>query len=115
MQARTLVLPPEKAAELERARDRDARAYLRERAGALRKIADGWSPRQVALHGLARPRQPKTVCRWLDAYERDGLAGLMQQPRGHRGFSPSAGRRAGRDGAPAARAARRRAVALAAG
>ena len=102
MRARTLALSAAERAELEAARDRDPRPYLRERAAALLKVAAGQAPRRVALHGLHRPRQPKTVGRWLDAYERAGLAGLAQRPRGHRGFSPSAGRRAGRGRAAAA-------------
>lgn len=102
MRARTLVLPAAQRAELECRRNRDPRPYLRERAAALLKVAAGHSPRQVALEGLARPRQPKTVCRWLAAYTARGLAGLVQRPRGHRGFSPSAGGRAGRRNAATA-------------
>lgn len=102
MRARAVALTAGQRAELVRARDRDARPYLRERAGAVLKIAAGWSPRRVALEGLARPRQPKTVNAWLDAYAAGGLAGLVQRARGHRGFSPSAGRGAGRGDAPAA-------------
>jgi len=73
-----------------------------ERCAALVKIAAGQSPRQVALGGLGRRRKPATVRAWLAAYRVGGLAGLAQRPRGHRGFSPSAGRAAGRDGAAAA-------------
>lgn len=102
MRPRELALTAEQRAELERSRDRDARPYFRERCAALLKVAAGATPRRVALTGLHRPRQAKTVCRWLDAYQRDGLDGLVQRERGHRGFSPSAGRGAGRDGAPAA-------------
>ena len=102
MRARTLALTDAQRAELEAARDRDPRPYLRERAAALLKVAAGQSLRRVALHGLHRPRQPKTLGRWLAAYARGGLAGLVQRPRGHRGFSPPAGRRAGRGRAAAA-------------
>ena len=91
MRARTLALTAAQRAELEQARDRDPRPYLRERAAALLKVAGGPSPRQVALAGLHRPRRPKTVCGWLDAYARGGLAGLVQRPRRARGFSPCAG------------------------
>lgn len=90
MRSRTLALTAAQRAELEQARDRDPRPYLRERAAALLKVAGGASPRQVALSGLHRPRQPKTVCGWLDAYARAGLAGLVQRPRRARGFSPCA-------------------------
>lgn len=80
--------------ELERVRDHDARPYLRERAGALLKIADGLSAHAVACHGLLRRRRPETVLDWLRRYHAAGLPGLRQQPRGHRGFSPSASGRA---------------------
>lgn len=100
MRARTLELTAAQRAELARARDRDPRPYIRERAGALVKLAGGQSPRQVALTGLARPRRPKTVNGWLDAYTAGGLAGLTQRPRGHRGFSPLTGRGTAGDGAP---------------
>lgn len=103
MHARTLTLTPEQRAELEATRAHDQRPYLRERAAALLKVADGWSGRQVALHGLLTRRKPDTLYRWLDAYAHGGLPGLVQRPRGHRGFSPSAGRAVGGDGPPAAR------------
>lgn len=41
---RTLQLSPEQRAELEATRDRDRRPYLREKAAALLKIADGMAP-----------------------------------------------------------------------
>ena len=115
MHARTLTLTPAQRAELEATRAHNQRPYLRERAAALLKVADGQSGRQVALHGLLTRRKPDTLYRWLDAYAHGGLQGLVQRPRGHRGFSPSAGRAGGGDGAPAARDARRGAHPVAAG
>ena|SRR5688500_1480216 len=102
MRPRTLALTAEARGALEHARDREGRAYLRERAAALLKIADGQTIPRVAAAGLHRPRTPKTVRGWLNAYRDGGLAGLVQRERGHRGFSPSAGGGAGRGGAPAA-------------
>jgi hypothetical protein len=86
-----LEVTPVQRAELERARSREPRAYLREIAGALLKVADGWSCRRVAREGLARPRKPETVRRWVAKYRAGGLAALAHRPRGHRGFSPLAG------------------------
>jgi hypothetical protein len=106
MARRTLTLTPERRAELEWARDRDRRAYLRERAAAVLRIADGAAPYAVAREGLLKPRDPDTVYGWLTRYEQAGLAGLVQRPRGHRGFSPRTGRGAARTAAPAAGAAR---------
>ena len=102
MRPQPLVLTEEARAALVRGRDRAPRPYFRERCAALLKIAAGESARQVALAGLGKRRKPDTVRAWLAAYRAGELAGLVQQPRGHRGFSPSAGRAVGRDGAPAA-------------
>lgn len=87
-----LELTPEQRRELERVRDTDDRPYLRERAAAILKIADGQSVRQVALHGLLKRRQEETVGRWVRRYLDEGLAGLVIKPgRGRKpAFSPSA-------------------------
>jgi transposase len=90
---RTLTLTPEQRAQLERMRDQHPKAYLRERAAALLKIAQGYSIRRVALHGLLRPREPETVGDWLDRYLAEGVAGLRVRPgRGRKPafFSPRA-------------------------
>jgi hypothetical protein len=102
MRPHTLELSEAQRGALVRGRDRDPRPYYRERGAALLKVAGGQSPRQVALHGLGRRRKPETVRGWLAAYHSGGPAALVQRERGHRGFSPSAGGAAGRDGAPAA-------------
>ncbi len=82
--------------ELEAMRDRQKLPYLRERASAILKIAEGQTPHQVALHGLLKPRDPDTVYEWVERYRADGVAGLrIKQGRGRKpAFSPSAaGRR----------------------
>jgi hypothetical protein len=85
---RYLVLSEGQQAELDRLWRRDPRPYMRERAGALLRIAEGRSPHWVAVHGLLRCRQPDTVIGWLNAYERGGVAALVQRPRRGRRFSP---------------------------
>ena len=77
--------------ELTRLRDTAPQAYLRERAAALLKIADGWSAARVAREGLLRPRKPDTVYAWIDRFIDAGIAGLqMRSGRGHKpAFSPS--------------------------
>lgn len=97
MHRRTLVLTETQQAELVALRDHDRRAYLRERAAALLKIAAGQAPHAVARQGLLKPRDPDSVYGWLTAYEQEGSAGLLHHPRGHRGFSPSRGRSTDRD------------------
>lgn len=76
--------------ELETIRNRDERAYMRERAAALLKIADGQSGRAVALKGLLRPRYPDAVYRWVKRYRERGSAGLEITPGAGRkpSFSP---------------------------
>lgn len=91
---RGLTLTDVQRAELIAVRDHDPRPYLREIAAALVKIADGQAAFQVARHGLLRPRHPETVYGWMNRYQAGGLANLIHKPRGHRGFSPSAGERA---------------------
>jgi Helix-turn-helix domain len=88
MHPRTLVLTPAQYAELVWTRDHDRRAYLRERAAALLKVAAGQTAHHVARHGLHKPRDPDTLYRWLDVYAQDGLAGLVHRPRRSRGLDP---------------------------
>lgn len=75
-----LLLTPDERAELVALRDTGAKSYLRERAGALLKIADGQTAAAVARTGLLRPRQPDTVYRWLARYRAVGIAGLVNRP-----------------------------------
>ncbi len=90
---RTLCLTPTQLQQLERARDTAPQPYIRERAGALLKIAHGQAPYAVARQGLFKVRKPDTVYAWLNAFQAKGLAALQQLPRcGKRAFSPSKGR-----------------------
>jgi hypothetical protein len=86
MKPRTLILTDEERCQLERTRAHDPRPYLRERAGALLKVAQGQSTRQVALHGLLQPRRPDTLYQWLNAFERTRR--LPVRPATRRAFSP---------------------------
>jgi transposase len=67
---------PEQRQELEEMRDRAPLPYMRERAAALLKIADGIPPLQVADHGLLRRRESDTIYRWLARYRLEGVDGL---------------------------------------
>ncbi len=98
MHQRSVTLTAAQRAELEQVRDRDRRAYLRECAAAILKIADGQSAHAVARAGLLKRRKPDTVYTWLNKFARQGIAGLVHLPSGHRGFSPSGGRTTRRDG-----------------
>ena len=76
--------------ELTRLRDHHPKPYVRERAAAVLKVADGQSVRQVALGGLLRPRDPETVADWVHGYLRRGAAALhVAKGRGRKpAFSP---------------------------
>ena len=102
-----LHLTPAARADLVHARDHAPEPYVRERAAALLKIADGQPAAQVARAGLLRPRQPDTVYRWLRRSREDGIAGLRVRPgRGRKpAFPPPRPRRRGRQGGAAARRA----------
>lgn len=79
---RTLVLKTREQRELEYYRDHDARPYVRERCGALLKIAGGETPHAVAKQGLLQPRDPDTLYGWLQRYEDEGMAGLVFHQHG---------------------------------
>lgn len=77
--------------ELVRIRDNSAKAYMRERAAAILKIADGTCAANVAANGLLRVRQQETVRDWLTRYQHQGIQGLVIKPgRGRKpAFFPS--------------------------
>ena len=79
---RTLRLKTREQRELEHYRDHDARPYVRERCGALLKIAQGATPHAVARHGLLQPRDPDTLYGWLEVYAEEGVAGLVAHQHG---------------------------------
>lgn len=88
---RKLTLSEEQRCALVHMRDSDSHPYLRERAAALLKIADGMSAERVAREGLLRKRHPENVRIWLDRYLAEGIAGLhIRAGRGRKPvFSPS--------------------------
>ncbi len=102
-----LDLTPDQQTELVRLRDTAPAPYLRERAGALLKIADGSSASAVARAGLLRQRASPTVRTWMHRYQAEGVAGLKIRPgRGRKpAFPPSARHRRGGQADPAAPAA----------
>jgi hypothetical protein len=79
---RELNLTARQVRELESYRDHDERPYVRERCAALLKIVAGDSPHHVARAGLLKPRDPDTVYAWLEAYEHEGVAGVLAHQQG---------------------------------
>lgn len=89
-QARHVELSAAQTQELTWVRDHHEKAYMRERASAILKVAGGLSMLQVALYGLLKPRRYETVSEWITRYEQEGLSGLrVQSGRGRKpAFSP---------------------------
>ena len=87
MRPRTLHLEAHERTELERIRDHDHRPYLRERAAALLKVADGMPAVQVAHQGLLKARHAETILIWLKDFEQHRC--LRPRPACRRSFSPS--------------------------
>jgi hypothetical protein len=87
----TLQLTEQERQALAQMRDHHSKAYARERAAALLKIADGHSATQVAYSGLLKKRYPHAVCEWVRRYKALGIGGLlMREGRGRKpAFSPS--------------------------
>jgi hypothetical protein len=79
---RTLELKTKQRQELVEYRDHDARPYVRERCGALLKIAGGATAHAVARQGLLKPRDPDTLYGWLRLYEEQGVSGLVAHQHG---------------------------------
>jgi hypothetical protein len=66
--------------ELIRLRDTADKPYLRERAAAILKVADGTPAAVVARQGLLRQRKPDTIYDWLNRFHDEGVAGLSIRP-----------------------------------
>ena len=90
---RKIVLTSEQREQLTHVLKSDSKAYKRERAAAILKVADGQIAAHVAHSGLLQVRDPDTIYSWLDRFQQYGLAGLsIRSGRGRkRRFSPSAG------------------------
>lgn len=77
---RTLKLSEEQRITLEEMRDKHPKAYLRQRAAALLKIAAGDSPNKVANFGLHKKIEVDQIYTWLDRYLAYGICGLYIRP-----------------------------------
>jgi hypothetical protein len=63
--ALTVELTEEQKQELRRVRDHHSKAYVRVKAAAILKVADGQSRRHLALYGLLKPMAQETVSQWI--------------------------------------------------
>jgi len=73
--------------ELEDLRNHSPLPYLRERAAAILKIADGYSGLETARKLLNRPHWQDTIYDWVKRYQTEGIDGL--KIRSGRGRKPS--------------------------
>jgi transposase len=76
--------------ELEAVRHQHPQSYMRERAAAVLKVAQGACVTEVAERGLLIRHEPETVHSWIDRYLQQGLAGWkIRAGRGRKAaFSP---------------------------
>lgn len=88
---RRVVLTDEQRSQLIELRDKAPKPYLRERAAAILKIADGTLLTTVAKQGLLRERDYNTLSGWVNRFEQEGISGLtIRKGRGRKpAFSPS--------------------------
>lgn len=91
-QKRQVLLNEQQHLELVKTRDHASKPYLRERAAAILKVAEGESMRHVGKHGLLRKVRHETISEWIDRYEQEGLVGLkVKEGRGRKpAFFPCA-------------------------
>jgi hypothetical protein len=77
--------------ELLQTRDGHAKPFVRERAAAVLKVADGALIQHVAERGLLKRHEPETVSGWIARYLAAGLSGWhIREGRGRKPkFSPS--------------------------
>jgi transposase len=89
---RKVLLTEQQQKELVKTRDHSLVPYMREKAAAILKVAEGKSMSQVGEQGLLRKVRRHAISEWIDRYEREGLVGLCVRPgRGRKpAFSPSA-------------------------
>jgi transposase len=85
------ILSEEEVSQLTETCNCAKKAYLRERASAILKLAKSLTTEQIAGSGLLRPRARQTVAIWFHRFQSDGLKGLeIKAGRGrHPAFSPS--------------------------
>lgn len=91
MSQRSVTIDDSVREELVQLRNASPIPYLRERAAAVLKVADGIPAAAVAQYGLLRPRKPDTVYDWLNRFQAEGIKGLhIRSGRGRKSaFSPS--------------------------
>jgi hypothetical protein len=92
MSQAVLVLSEEQREHLAAAVRHHPKPYVRERAAALLKLADGQLYSFVARYGLLKPHSPDTLHDWVERYKQEGISGLVVRAGAGRkpAFSPCA-------------------------
>lgn len=85
-----LLLQEAQVKELTKVRDHHDKPYMRTKAAAILKVAQGASIRQVAQRGLLKAVRWETVRDWIERYQQEGIDGLrVKAGRGRKpAFSP---------------------------
>lgn len=85
------ILSDDDRLRLTKLRDYSDKPYLRERASAMLKLADGQTASQIASEGLLKKRFRRTISHWFNRFQSDGIEGLkIKSGRGRKpAFSPS--------------------------
>jgi len=79
MRKYVVTLTDDERQDLEEIRDRHPKPYMRERATAILKVAEGCSPHYVAMNCLLKPRDPDAVYGWINSYLKYGIDGLYRK------------------------------------
>jgi transposase len=79
MNQTSLNLSKDGRAELTLLLNTSPKPYLRERACALLKVADGLSCLEVAAHHLLKSRDRHSVSDWVNRYKSLGISGLTHK------------------------------------
>jgi len=89
--ALTIKLTKKQRQQLESVRSRHPKAYVRERAAVVLKVAAGTSARGIVNAGFFKVRDHETIAEWAHRFEKDGIKGLLiKTGRGRKpSFSPS--------------------------
>ena len=84
----SIALTEDERHKLDKIRDRHPKPYMRERAVAILKVAEGYSPHYVAMNCLLKPRDPDAVYGWINNYLASGVDGLKRKKYCRPSFSP---------------------------
>ena len=75
----TFDLSEEQLKELDYTLKHHRLAYMRERASGILQVYRGSTAKEVGRSGLLQVRQGRSVRRWINVYQSEGLSGLVNK------------------------------------